>query len=180
MPCQRKRHIHLHPESCRGGPESWEPSRCPPSSADPPRRVPCAPLVPIQQPKARLAAPKYPAQRPGLVGTSQGRLQEPRVEAGMGRCRRQDWFLCLVCKYTAGFAPRGLPGQRQPPSKTRKAQKSKEGLEEKEIRQKMKPRAHPVVWTGREGGEAGPIRSSTQELCRAVKQVMMLAPNPGL
>lgn len=44
------------------------------SSADPPRRVPGAPLVPIQQPKARLAALKYPARRPGLVGTSQGRL----------------------------------------------------------------------------------------------------------
>lgn len=31
-------------------------------------------MVPIQQPKARLAAPKYPAQRPELVGTSRGRL----------------------------------------------------------------------------------------------------------
>lgn len=31
-------------------------------------------MVPIQQPKARLAALKYPARRPGLVGTSQGRL----------------------------------------------------------------------------------------------------------
>lgn len=24
--------------------------------------------------------------------------QEPGVEAAAGRCRRQDWFLCLVCK----------------------------------------------------------------------------------
>lgn len=72
---RRRECIHPHPEWCRAGPGSQEPNRCPTlSCVDPPGRVPGAPLVPIQQPKARLAALKYPARRPGLVGTSQGRL----------------------------------------------------------------------------------------------------------
>lgn len=72
---RRRGCIHPHPEWCRAGPGSQEPNRCPTlSCVDPPGRVPGAPLVPIQQPKARLAALKYPARRPGLVGTSQGRL----------------------------------------------------------------------------------------------------------
>ena len=68
----------VHPEPCR-----------------PTQQVLGAPSVPLQQPKARLAAPNYPARRPGLVGTSRGRLGSA---AEAGRCRRQDWFRCLVCK----------------------------------------------------------------------------------
>lgn len=69
--CRRRGRIHPHPEWCRAGPGSREPHGCPTlSCVDPPGRVPGATLVPIQQPKARLAVLKYPARRPGLVGTS--------------------------------------------------------------------------------------------------------------
>lgn len=44
------------------------------SGSDPLRQVLGAPLVPLQQPKASLAAPRYSAQWLGLVGTSWGRL----------------------------------------------------------------------------------------------------------
>lgn len=55
-------------------PRAGSQAGAPPSGADPPGQVAGAPLVPVQQPKARLAACKYPAQRPNLVGTSRGRL----------------------------------------------------------------------------------------------------------
>lgn len=71
---KRKGCTHLHPKSRGVVLQVGSQASAPLSSADPPRQVSSTPLVSIQLPKARLAAPKYLAQRPGLVGTSQGRL----------------------------------------------------------------------------------------------------------
>lgn len=137
-----------------------EPNGCPTlSCADPPRRVPGAPLVPIQQPKARLAALKYPARRPGLVGTSQGRLGSAGARGRGSGWEMQEAGLVSLSGVQINGRFRSLGAAEPAPGSLKKQESTKKhtGAGRKEIRmaKKIKPRAHPEMWTGMGRGEAG-------------------------
>lgn len=108
-------------------------------------------MVPIQQPKARLAAPKYPAQRPELVGTSRGRLGSAGAPGRGSGWEMQEAGLVSLSGVQINGRFRSLGAAEPAPVslKNQKCTKKQKGQEERKLeRQKIRPRAHPVVWTG--------------------------------
>lgn len=133
------------------------------SCVGPPRRVPGAPLVPIQQPKARLAALKYPARRPGLVGTSQGRLGSAGAPGRGSGWEMQEAGLVSLSGVQINGRFHSLGAAEPAPAslKNQESTKKHRGAGRKEIRKAKKSSQELILRCGQalEGGEAGLTRS---------------------
>lgn len=118
----------------RAGSQAGAPPR--PSGAEPPRQVPGAPLVPVQQPKARLSAPIYPAQRPKLVGISRGRLGSTGARGRGSGWEMQEAGLVSLSGVQINRRFRSLGAAEAAPVslKNQKSTKKQRGAGRKEIR----------------------------------------------
>lgn len=107
-----------------------------PSGAETPRQVPGAPLVPVQQPKARLSAPIYPAQRPKLVGISRGRLGSTGARGRGSGWEMQEAGLVSLSGVQINRRFRSLGAAEAAPVslKNQKSTKKQRGAGRKEIR----------------------------------------------
>lgn len=120
-------------------------------------------MVPIQQPKARLAALKYPAGRPRLVGTSQGRLGSTEAPGRGSGWEMQEAGLVSLSGVQINGRFRSLGAAEPVPGflKNQESTKKHRGAGRKEIRKSKKSSQELILRCGQawEGGEAGLTRS---------------------